>query len=147
MTGAPKTTVLLPFAYLLHLAEEWFGDLPAWTVIALGNEVPVERFLLINAIAIPIIVAGTVAALRIPRFAWIATSMAALFGVNGILHALATLGIGLYSPGILSGLLVYVPVCAHILWTSSSRLPTPVFAGAVVLGVLLHVVVSILAFF
>ena len=146
MTGAPQTTVLLPFAYLLHLAEEWYGDFPAWTA-ALGNAVSIERFLLINAIVLPIIVTGTVMALRAPRFAWIATSMAALFGLNGFLHGLATLGIGQYSPGLFSGLLVYLPVGGHILWTSSTRLPTPVFASAVVSGILLHAVISLIAFF
>jgi hypothetical protein len=57
-----RIALLLPVAFLLHLAEEWFGGISAWTLIALGNEISPERFMLINGIAFPIFVAGTVAA-------------------------------------------------------------------------------------
>ncbi len=63
---APRAVVLLPVAFLLHLAEEWFGGLSEWTLLALGNEITPDRFLLINSIAFAIFVAGTLAAFYYP---------------------------------------------------------------------------------
>ena len=143
---APLTTVFLPLAYALHVVEEWFGDFPAWTLIALGNEVSVDRFLLVNGIAFPLFVAAAAAAVLVPRLAWLAVVLATIFGVNGVLHAIATIGIGLYSPGVLSGLIFYVPLAAHVLWSSSSRLSTALFAASVAAGVAVHAVIAYLAF-
>ena len=144
-TVAPRTAGLLPIAYLLHLAEEWFGGFSAWTRTALGFEVSEERFLLINGIALLVFVSGTLAALRYRRMAWFAASLAALLGLNGILHTLASVGLARYSPGTITGLLIYIPLSVIVLRLSSARLATPVFAGAIVFGVALHGVVYVLA--
>ena len=137
-TVAPRTTALLPIAYLLHLAEEWIGDLPGWFLVALGTEVSDERFLLVNGIGLLVFVTGTWAALRYRQMAWFAASLAALFGLNGVLHTLATIGLGSYSPGTITGLLLYIPLSVVVLRSSSARLATPVFAGAIVFGAALH---------
>ena len=109
-SAAPRAAMLLPVAFLLHLAEEWFGGLPAWTLIAPGGEVSPERFLLINAIAFLLFGIGTLAAFHYPSMAWFGASFAALVGLNGALHTLATLGLGYYSPGTVTGLLLYIPL-------------------------------------
>jgi len=84
---------------VLHLGEEWFGGFLAWTPIALGYEISVERFILINATSLAVFIIGTVSALRYPRMNWFAATLAALLTLNGILHTLATFGFGYYSPG------------------------------------------------
>ena len=142
----PRTALLLPVAFLLHLAEEWFGGISAWTLIALGNEISPERFMLINGIVFPIFVAGTVAAYFYARMAWFSASFAALLGLNGLLHALATLGLGLYSPGTVTGLLLYLPLSAIVLRASAVQLSGIVFASSVLFGVLTHGLISFLAF-
>jgi hypothetical protein len=145
-SAAPQAALLLPVAFLLHLAEEWFGGISAWTLIALGNEISPERFVLINGIAFPIFVAGTVAACYFPRMAWFSASFAALLGLNGLLHTLATLGLGLYSPGTVTGLLLYLPLSAIVLRASATQLTGIVFASSVIFGVLIHGLISFLAF-
>ncbi len=142
----PRAALLLPVAFLLHLAEEWFGGISAWTLIALGNEISPERFMLINGVAFPIFVAGTVATYYFPRMAWFSASFAALLGLNGLLHTLATLGLGLYSPGTITGLLLYLPLSAIVLRASATQLSGTVFASSVLFGVLIHGLISFLAF-
>ncbi len=137
-SAAPRAAMLLPVAFLLHLAEEWFGGLPAWTLIAPGGEVSPERFLLINAIAFLLFGIGTLAAFHYPSMAWFGASFAALVGLNGALHTLATLGLGYYSPGTVTGLLLYIPLSAIVLRSSSARLSGAIFASSVLFGVLLH---------
>jgi hypothetical protein len=143
---APRATLLLPVAYLLHFAEEWFGGFSAWTLTVVGEEVAPARFLLINGIAFPLFIAGTLAAYRNPRMAWFSASLAALLGLNGALHILATLGFGRYAPGAVTGLLLYLPLSAIVLRWSAARLSGFVFAGSIVFGILIHGLVSYLAF-
>jgi hypothetical protein len=102
---APRIALLLPPAVLLHVVEEWFGGFPAWTVAVLGDGVSPERFLAVNAVGLVLFTVGTLAALRYSGAAWLVVSFAALFIVNAVLHTLATLGWGLYSPGLITGLL------------------------------------------
>lgn len=135
---APRVTLLLPVTYLLHLAEEWFGGFVSWSGAVLGTAITVERFVVINAVGFVMFASGTAAALRFPRMAWFGTSFAALVGVNGVLHTLATLALGRYSPGTVTGLLLYLPVSALVLRASAARLPRTVFAASVAFGVLLH---------
>lgn len=142
---APGVAGLLPIAYLLHLAEEWFGGFTDWTLTVPVYDVGPERFVLINAIGLALFVLGTGAALRYPRMAWFAASLAALLGLNGVLHAAATLGFGSYSPGTVTGLLLYIPLSAIVLRKSADQLARPVFIGSAVFGVILHGLVAILA--
>ena len=136
--AAPRAVILLPIAFLLHLAEEWFGGFPAWASTFLGSEISTERFLLINALGFALFVVGTLVALLSPHMAWFGVSLAALVGLNGVLHGLASLVAGSYSPGTVTGLLLYIPLSAILLRSSAGRLSRAVFAGSVLFGVLVH---------
>jgi len=68
--AAKRFPVLLLIAYVVHFAEEWYGEITTWAADALGYEVSIERLLLINAIAFVLFVVGTVASIRSPRRAW-----------------------------------------------------------------------------
>ncbi len=136
--AAPRAVALLPAAVLLHQLEEWFWGFPAWVSAALGRELTAERFLLVNAVGLALFVAGSLAARGSPRMAWIGVSLAALAGLNGLLHPVASLVAGSYSPGTVTGLLLYVPVSVLVLRSSAARLSKAVFAGAVAVGILVH---------
>jgi hypothetical protein len=138
---APRVALLLPLAYLAHLIEEWVGGFPAWTGEVLGVEITAARFLLINALALPLFTVGTWLSLRKPQAAWFAAALAALVGLNGALHVLATFGFGRYSPGAITGLLLYLPLSAIVLRSLASRLPHVVLVRAVLFGFVLHAVV------
>ncbi len=136
--AAPPVVILLPLALLLHQVEEWFGGFPAWASTLLGSEITPERFLLINALGLAVFVVGALAARLSPQMAWFGVSLAALVGLNGVLHGLASLSTGSYSPGTVTGLLLYIPLSAIVLRSSAGRLSRPVFTGSVVFGVLVH---------
>ena len=144
-SAAPRALILLPIATLLHIAEEWFGGFPAWSAAILGSEISSERFLSINAIGLALFVVGTLAALLSPQMAWIGVSLAALVSLNTVLHVLASLVAGSYSPGTITGLLLYIPLSAFLLRSFAGRLSRPVFAGAVLVGVLVHALATFTA--
>jgi hypothetical protein len=140
--------LLLPAAYTLHLAEELFGGegFELWTERALGLPVSTTRFLVLNGIAWPIFVALTVAALRKPALAWVPAAFGTLVVVNGSLHLLGTLSTGSYSPGLATGLLLYLPIGGYSVVWGSRHLPPRAFSASVAAGVLAHVLVAAMAF-
>jgi hypothetical protein len=145
---APRVVLLLPLAFALHLAEEIWGGmgLPAWSASVLGAGISPARFLAINAVAWPLFALAMLLATRHARCAWFAVALASLLGLNGALHALATLAFATYSPGTLSGVLLYLPLSAWILRRMHRRLPRSTFVGAIVAGIALHAGVALLAF-
>ena len=140
-----RAVILLPIALLLHQVEEWFWGFPAWISAILDTNLSPERFLTINTLGLILFVFGALAALLSPHMAWLGVSLATLVGVNGLLHGVLSLVAGSYSPGTVTGLLLYVPLSAILLWSSVRRLSRPVFVGAVVFGILLHGLVTLSA--
>ena len=102
----PRVALLLPVVLLLHQLEEWFGGFPEWTSFAVGNGVEPRTFLLINAAGFVLFTIWTLAAFRERRMAWIVVSLATLLGLNGVLHAFASILVDRYSPGTATGLLL-----------------------------------------
>lgn len=145
---APLWSLLLPAAYVAHLCEEWWGGpgFPAWASITLGVEVSPERFLLINAVALPIFLAGSIAAVKSARLSWLAAAFASLLLLNGLLHLLATLAFATYSPGTITGAILYLPLGALLLLVMSRSLSWPVLTFAVSIGICIQVVVAVAAF-
>ncbi|NNM05308.1 MAG: HXXEE domain-containing protein [Gemmatimonadetes bacterium] len=142
---APRATLLLPVAYLFHLVEEWFGGFTSWTQSVSIYDVGDGEFLAINATAFILVALGTLAARREPKMAWVATSLAALFGLNALLHGLATVAWSSYAPGVITGILVYLPLSIVILRASFRQMSRGAFVGSVTFGVLLHGLVAVVA--
>jgi len=144
---APRWAALLPPAYLAHLCEEWWGGpgFAAWAALTMGMDVSPSRFLAINAVALPLFAVTTVAALRSARFGWLAAALATLLFVNGCLHLLATAVFATYSPGVVTGALLYLPLGGLVCRSMSRSLSAAVFARAVAVGVAAHAVVVVAA--
>lgn len=136
--STPRIVLLLPVAVLLHQLEEWFGGFVPWMNDVLGLGVTPERFLQINAIGLLLFTAGALAAAVSPRAAWIAASIASLMALNAVVHALLTVGYGVYSPGTVTGLVIYLPLSVAALRALAKLLSGPALAGSVLLGALLH---------
>lgn len=143
--AAPRAAAWLPLAYLLHLVEEWFGGFTEWTRLTPIYDVSVDRFIVINAVAFACVSIATLVAFRIPRTSWICVSLAALFGLNGALHVLATIAWGYYSPGMVTGAFLYVPLAARILRSASPQYSRGAYIGVILFGVFLHAVVAVIA--
>jgi hypothetical protein len=141
----PRIALLIPVVLLLHQAEEWFGGFPEWTSYAMGNGVTADRFLFINAVGLVLFTIWTLAALREPRVAWIVASLATLMGLNGVLHAVASMAVGRYSPGTATGLLLSLPLSIVILRAAVAALPRGLVFAAIAAGVLFHGLVTFLA--
>lgn len=146
--GRRWAILALPASYLFHLGEEWWAGegFTRWTARLAGTPVSASRFLWINGIAFPLFLLGTLLAIRTPRGSWFAVTFSALLVLNGLLHLLGTIATETYSPGLVTGLALYVPLGVVILRAERSHLPAATFARAVLGGVALHGVVALAAF-
>jgi hypothetical protein len=140
--------LMFPLCYLVHLAEEyWAGEgFVGWATRFVGAELTVDRFIIINVVGWSLMFVGSVLAVVVARLRWLVIVFAALVLVNALAHLFGTLASGSYSPGLASGVLLYVPIGALTLARAHRVFPPETFWLSAGLGGLLNVVVFLVAF-
>jgi hypothetical protein len=135
-------------AYAIHLAEEfWAGPgLPAWIALLAGSRLPVSAFIAINAVAMILLVAGVRAATRTESAGWIVVAIATIVALNAVLHLLGSLVTGTYSPGMVSGVVVYLPLGMLTLIRAAHQQEPAAFARGAGACVVIHAIVAAVAF-
>jgi hypothetical protein len=128
-------------AYLAHLAEEVWGGFPAWVALLVGRPLPLRSFVMINAVALAGLAIGIGAASRRESAGWFAVAVASALGLNAVLHLAASLLTGTYSPGLITGIVFYVPLAVLTLVRASDQLPSTTVWRGVVAGLVLHAIV------
>ena len=145
--GSPRMEMwiwLFPATYVLHIIEEYRGGFHLWLSRVAGVDLSREDFLAINVIALVVMTAGT-------AFAWVGvapglpSAFATVITINGLLHLSGSLLTQSYSPGVVTGMLLWLPLGVYGLRRSRRELALAQFAGGVIIGVLLHVLVSAIA--
>ena len=106
-----KIVLAAPFVFILHVLEEAPGFV-AWFNSLVPRSMTQSSFLAVNgaALMITILIASLVAASPHPASglvlaAWVGFLMLA----NGLLHLVGTVVHGRYSPGVVTGTLLYLP--------------------------------------
>jgi hypothetical protein len=141
-----KWAWLFPISYLIHIAEEYWGGFPAWIARFWGVESSLNNFLSWNGGAWVVMTLGVAVALKTKSYRWLLVSFATVFLVNGVVHALASVVTVSYSPGLISGLLLFVPLGLITLRRARREMNARTFRAGVILGVVMHGVVVLLAF-
>jgi Protein of unknown function with HXXEE motif len=103
---------LFPVTYAAHLIEEytapeWFG---AWSERTLGLSISAREFLVWNAFAFVLMCAGAALTVAFSRLRWIEIAMSMAVLGNALFHAAAAAWTLSYSPGLVTGLLLWVPL-------------------------------------
>src|SRR5262245_51705693 len=106
----PALLRLLPAGYAVHVLEEWIGGFAEWVARAAGAPMPRPTFIVINAIAMAIMIVALRAAAARESNGWLAIAVAALLFINALAHTTGTLVWRSYSPGLISGIVFYVPI-------------------------------------
>ncbi|MGD9140208.1 MAG: HXXEE domain-containing protein [bacterium] len=134
---------LFPATYFVHIVEEIHAGeaFPAWISGLSGVEVTKSAFLTTNAVVLAgmLLLSGLVA-LR-ASLSWLVAVLGATVVLNGLLHVTVSIFTGSYSPGAVSGLLLWLPLGGLAMWRARSWLAPRVWLAAVLGGVALHVMV------
>ena len=138
---------LLPATYLVHIAEEyWVGiGFPAWvTGLGFARLTP-ELFLRLNAAAWIVMTIGVALAVAIQPLRFLIVSFSAAVLINGMAHTVASILTMTYSPGLISGLLLWIPLGSMILSRTWRAVPRLQFWAGIIIGITLHAMISLSA--
>jgi hypothetical protein len=143
----PFVLWLFPLTYAVHLAEEyWAGEgFLMWVARVRGTPLPVDAFLTLNAFGLALMIAGVILAQRHPAFAWIRIAMAAIVLMNGAAHVIGTMLLGAFSPGLVSGVVLWIPLGWYTL-ARSRGVPSRQWRAGWIVAIGAHAIVSALAF-
>ncbi len=132
-------------AYLIHLAEEWFAGFPGWIGSIIGSPLPTIAYVGINGMALVLLVAGIRAAIRSERYGWVAVAVATVTLVNTVAHVAGAALTRSYSPGLVSAVLLYVPLGTLTMIRAMDQASAQMTRG-ILAGLLIHAAVFAAAF-
>jgi hypothetical protein len=117
---------LFPATYILHLCEEYFvaGGFPLWADRRLRLHFSDAEFVAWSALALSLMCLGAWLASRDSKFRFIEIALAVAVLGNVLTHVLGSLTTRTYSPGLLTGVALWIPVGVYSLqraWAVSTR--------------------------
>ena len=111
----PPLVALLPIAFALHVVEEAVGGFRQWTARVTGTPMPLDAFVLVNVIGLVLFVAGAWIVIRAQRRGWLVVTLATILVANALLHLGGTVLTRAYSPGLFTGIVLYLPIGGLVL--------------------------------
>ena len=142
----PAVLWLLPVAYVLHILEEWLAGFPEWVALVVGAPLSRSAFVAINAIAMAAMIAAIRAATTREAYGWMAIASASILFVNAFAHLFGSIVTRAYSPGLITGVVFYLPIAGLVLLRASSQAARRPFTRGIAIGVVLHAVVFVVAY-
>src|SRR6185436_18733268 len=108
---------LFPVTYLIHIAEEYWGGegYPAYILRVRGVHLSPNRFLAVQALGAVLMAAGVILARRFNFSNMMVIIMASIVLVNGLTHIATSLSNGGYNPGLISSILIWLPLGIYVL--------------------------------
>ncbi|NND06479.1 MAG: HXXEE domain-containing protein [Saprospiraceae bacterium] len=100
---------LLPATIFIHQLEEYYGQFPLWYSNLLNAQLSNQDFIYINAVGLFIFTAFSLSYI-FNKNNIILVALGTLVFVNGIAHLLLSVFTFSYSPGTISGLVLFLPL-------------------------------------
>ncbi len=141
----PPLIWLFVAAYALHIVEEYLGGFPEWFGFIAGGPLGRDAFVIINMFGLAAMSAAARAAARRESLGWIAIAIATVVFVNGIAHLLGSLVSASYSPGLITGVVLYLPLGQLALIRAWRQVTPSFFWRGVATGLAAHAVVVFIA--
>ncbi len=137
---------LFPATYAVHIAEElWGGEgFVAWFARVAGVELTAGQFLLWNALALLLMSVSIVLTMRFKQLHWLLFAYGMSFLLNALSHLIASIYTISYSPGTLSGLLLWIPLGSLTLIYFRKTLSRRARRAGLVIGALMYCVIILL---
>ncbi|MBU0528459.1 HXXEE domain-containing protein [bacterium] len=102
--------LLLPVLFTVHFLEELLFGFPDWFQYLFNDDFNFNSFLIINIIALLIIDANAILYLLKRGSNYLTAVIGTLMFINGTSHILASFVTTSYSPGVATGIVLYVPL-------------------------------------
>lgn len=138
---------LFPAAYVLHIAEEYWGGNGYSEYLSRTKGVTLSslRFLLLTGFGWVLMIAGIplTQVFGFPQLAMVI--LATVFLVNGLSHTISSAVTVKYNPGLVTGMLIWIPLGIVTLFQLRERMSAARFLTGIAIGVGIQAVVSLLA--
>lgn len=147
-SGGDRHAWLFPLTYAVHFCEEYAAGegFPEWFSRAFGAHLSRHDFVALNAVAWTVMTLGALEASRRRALAAVyLPALGTLVSVNALAHLVGSLVTGRYSPGAVSGALLWLPLGVVTLRREARVQSRGRLAAAMFLGLLLHGLVTLLA--
>jgi uncharacterized protein with HXXEE motif len=133
--------LLFPATYLLHILEEYYAGegFHRWMRRVARITLAPAQFIAINSLLWMAMLVATLTASYFAKQGWVIVALAVIVSINGVGHLVGTLYTGVYSPGLATGLVLWVPLGIYALvrtlpLLSATQLWIGVLAGLVIQG-------------
>jgi hypothetical protein len=128
---------LFPATYILHILEEGLAGerFYNWSHRIIGRRIPARAFLVLNASFLGLMVAAAVV-LRSGEGPWLLPTLGTITALNGLGHFAGSVITRSYSPGVITGLLLWMPLGIAALLLSKQALPMGAWWQGVIAGLL-----------
>jgi hypothetical protein len=138
---------LFPVTYLAHILEEaLMGDrFSFWVLRITGREMSRRAFLTLNGLLLAGMIGG-VLLIRARQSVWLVPALGILVGVNGLGHLIGAITTRAYAPGVVTGVLMWIPLGAIALLGTTLWLTPGAWALGVGAGLLMCGLVFALGF-
>jgi hypothetical protein len=139
----PAWVWLYPATYAIHILEElWGGEgFTAWLARVVGVKLELRQFLLWNVLALLLMAVGVALTLRFRHLRWLLPAYAVAFLLNAVSHLGASFYTHSYSPGLISGLLLWPPLGALTFLRFGKTLNRRGRLAALLVGLSIHCIV------
>jgi hypothetical protein len=151
-TSSPSTAAIdfwlwvFPLTYLIHIAEEYWGGegYPAYILRLRGVHLSTSRFLLVQSVGFVLVTIGVILArqLKFPHLMLI--TLGTIVFVNGLTHSLTSLSIMSYGPGLISSVVIWMPLGLYILLRFKRAMSRKRYWIGIAIGAGINVAVGIL---
>ena len=137
LATAPNWLWLFPATYAVHVLEEGFAGerFYRWIRHASGRTLAPDVFWAANGALWLMMVVAVLVARSNTTLGWISTALGTLVAVNGAGHIVGTLLTRKYSPGLVSGAILWLPLGVSALWGTWQTGPRLSWATGVVVGI------------
>jgi hypothetical protein len=131
---------LFPLTYLIHALEEYFGGegFYRWVARIIGRGMTPEQFVSINSFALLMMIAGVLIFRKTPSVRWLTITFATITFINGVAHLAGSILTGTYSPGLVSGVLLWIPLGAATFYRARGRVTRRSFIAGLLVGAVIH---------
>jgi len=100
---------LLPATILVHQLEEYFGQFPIWYSNLLNAQLSNQDFIIINGVGLFLFTVFSLSYI-FNKNNLILVALGTLVFVNGMIHLLLSIFTFSYSPGTISGIVLFIPL-------------------------------------
>ena len=137
---------LFPATYFVHIAEEYWGGegYPAYLLRLRGVHLSPPRFLLMQSLGVVLMVTGVILARRYGFPQMMLVIFGAIVLVNGLTHTATSMIHGGYGPGLISCLVIWIPLGLITLFRFKGRISDRRYWTGVAIGVGVNGIIAVL---